>query len=838
MNSQRFLITAIASCVLFAHCSLWEDITDRFSGTSEDQAAESVPVSSEGETANDGTPGTPSPTPATPPLPRPDVDIVVPTGHFALLPANPDVVVSLDVRAILSYVEALIGASLTSLIPETATSGMVEEIAREMGIPEQVLREIQPLRAEQVVFAVWIDTESVVMVINQEVFGPEIRLTEALAPLAGLPVQAFAREGLAVVGIGPSIGAAFSMDPGAGFNPAETWPAGWNALPESAAFRMFAPQSSMLMRELLRGVGMGHSTEISRVAFGASLDGSAVAVIDTPDDAFIREPLGALQSAYGSTVLPVRDDLPEAFRPLVDYGEQAMRVIWAHVRLDREGTVTTLRILAPNCPNNLFASTTVISFMVAAYAMVPMGGAIPPGTYENVEVDFSGGCGPHPGPPASLRTDILRALYDLDPNLAAGAVSVDLGSLMRSQLPTFFGLLPGAIPPGELERALGATPLGLDSLRTGDGQIAFVLAETEVFQEDTLVVAYPGFQTLMREPRDADVLREVRDGVGFITGSSELADQLSRSVDATNVWERSAAVIPSGSHAAFIVNETAMREIRSDAPPALAPIFSDMEALVITLNGQLQPEVRALVRGDAPAHAATLEAAILALADAYLESLSVDERVVSEPMIRYMVTHGFSISGADDVVTFALASDGAMAHLHGPLVSGMILGGGVGFFLISNTGGHDAYALEAPSAFAGDNVTSYSQLLAHLAVDAYLYPGVDHEGKDLPNVFPSIPVITPSLDEIRSACALGDYVYLPYDDSASGSMITRSLAGTPLRIGFTIESIGAGPDASATIVAHHDEECTGNFQEARTRITVSANGQTTVSDTVFLVSHP
>lgn len=523
------------------------------------------------------------------------VEVGVDESMVAILPANPQFVVAFDVQATFELAEALSPQADRSVFQEVVQTPI-------QGIEDESLRAfLQRVDFEEL-------NDFIVASYNDE----PLILTQAAAlrdaPADGAEPVAFDDDG-DVYGLVRGDVLAFgdqstlALLDGETFDAATWWPQGSASLDEDAVVWAHVVDEAAIA-EVLEEMDLQELGAVRKLAFSFGLSGGLTAVADLDDDAFVRQQLGRAQAAVSGGIDQVRPLAPPIAQGWISYLDLVQRAAWSRVTLERNGTTSRLHVAAPTC------GTPMGSFLIAAgfAAAAEQAPFVPDdATFTPVEQRIAEGCAVVPGPAANL--PIARA------SMAQGdgvLVLYDLGAILRTGLPTLFGLLPFALHPEDVTAAFGETPMGMASWDDANGNGAVWYAEGDLMPEVAAILP-SGLHGMLPIPPGGGMVNEVVEGVGYVVGTTGAQEIARREAAADSAFLALANGLPEGASIAAIVPLGVVPEEANEELDGIID-FSKMRAIAFASGPELAPQLLVLPSGDADALATHLQDAIRAAA--------------------------------------------------------------------------------------------------------------------------------------------------------------------------------------------------------------------------------
>ncbi len=522
------------------------------------------------------------------------------------VPADADALIVADVGAISAAATAVATRFLGAPVAPETVDAAVARLLEEARVPREIATRIVASRAGILVGGIWTADESALLV------GPAEALRDGPGPggdlqTLGLPhVQVANRDGVLLIGAGTAFTRALSRDlTSPAYDPAEVWADGWNAMPEGALLRVFLPSVESLPQDARDDIGDLGLGAVRRGAFGMSLDGTTVLLVDAETDEPLRRPFALAWRAVQQGLAQGRMLAPAPAQPWLAYAELVARGFFSHVTIDRVGTLTTLRIRPAACsPSPLLP----FALLTAAVAAADSASADDSPPWSNLEAPLSATCAPVEGPGARAPLSLARlAPAELPANGAF--VAFDLAGLAREELPSLFGLLPYSIEPAALTAALPASALGLAAWDTADGSGAlFTDSDAASGLGDFAAVLPAAMATLLPAQLPPGITRTERPGIGLTFASGASAARLDAAAAAGDL-PRLLGMLPQDVSIAYATGAALARDAGAGVPAGVGSAFFDGARLfVVGMHGLRVSRVLALVDGEAGARADRMRA--------------------------------------------------------------------------------------------------------------------------------------------------------------------------------------------------------------------------------------
>lgn len=736
---------------------------------------------------------------------------------FAHVPAGPNGVMSLDVAALWAVYDAVYGEFASFLEPADMDELFVQFLM-ESDIPEAAARAIRVTELRDLVIAVWLAEESILMVTNVEAVPGAPADGGAAETFVEHPVQIARRGDHVIMGFGAGFTNALADGPR--FSPSE-WPAGWDALPENPAFMVFVPTLGDDPAAMLRQLDLPEDLAFTRAAAGVRTDGAMGLALDIADATTIEQGLGAMALGTQQLVESLRGMAPPAYAGWVEYVELARRALLSQLTYERAGTVSTLTVPAAQCGVQ-FALPLLVGAAYFGIEEGPGGSTANAPAWQNFDVATADGCGALAGPAPGIPRSLAR-LAPPDPNVGGLMVFWDLGGTLRGMLPTMGNLLPVALDHGEIRQALGEAPLGLAGLDDAEGSGALYFQVEQPGREGAgLLVAHRGLQGMLPAPENANA--SVRDGLGFVVVSEELAARVDAPFDATAAWPRTIAALPDDTVFAIGVDAGVAGQGEPVPIPSVQAVVDATLVAAMGITADYGVTARIFVDGDAAALATGIEPGLREFAATMIQSVPESEREMVEPLVDlYLDMFEFGHEGADIVtIEISLPTDNPL--LRQSFMTGIGAAVAIPAFLqYQERSSMAAFDEEFGGEIAMIHGPPTEQLetIRAQAHRYFLTERVDAEGKALPMQFPDSVGFAPTLEAMRDACATNGNAFVANSDmemyAAEGWRqlgIATYAPGSDHAVSFASE--GAGPSATYTITVRADRDCDGVYSMFRT----------------------
>lgn len=533
---------------------------------------------------------------------------------FRALPPGPLFVATVDVDAVVRLTQQLSGDTTPN---EVFRAAFQQQFASVVGPDEPFWGELNLVGLHSVLVAGYPTADG---------DGDGLIITQAsamrTAPADGAPpvavtgeseLRMFRRGDTLVVGSGAVFENALAMEPSAPhFDPDAAWGAGWGAASEGALFSVLSmdvPATSTLFGEdalppQLQAIGA------QRMALGVRPQGGMTLAVEAANHDALLAPLARAQVAFSQAMLGTAVFAPPAAQGWIQYLNLIHRTAWSQLEIAREGTLSTFRLPDTTCGSPI--GYALLGLVYGGLAMDAEPSAAAP-VFTEFEGSVRTDCGPMAGPPAALPRELTR-LAPSTTSSDSTLVLVDLGALLRSNLPTLFGLLPFGMTDDDLNAAFGEAPMGMQGLSDPNAKIGAFIATGPFGPSEITAVLPSGMHGTLPIPPSPGMVNQLVPDVGFVLGTEGAAERAVRERDATSPWALVVDALPSDATLALAFPPSVVTEAAAEIGP-IAGIES-VTAAAVALTANLQPSVHLHTTGDAAALAAAIEAVIFdALAD-------------------------------------------------------------------------------------------------------------------------------------------------------------------------------------------------------------------------------
>lgn len=719
----------------------------------------------------------------------------LPADALALIPGDADLYVALDLGTLRRLVQRVV-PSLT----DEVLRGSLRELMDQSDIPADVAGRLDPLAIEGIATGAWFDAPGGVLVVDRAAISDLPAEGEPAQALGGgLPLMVASVGDYAVVGFGPPFMAATGEhDAGA---PRDAWPEGWAAIPDGAMFAMVAPDMASLPAEMRDG--MPNGLDVTALAWGFRLDGAFGAAVATPDDRMIRAALGSLQAEMMGGIEQITAEVPPGVGNVRAYLELVTRAIWSQVELTREDGVTHLTIGSASCGT---VNLTSVALVGAVASMFEANAFDPNATWHGWDQPIADGCSTIPGPAPAIPVGLSR-LAPSDTSTGQFLTLIDIGALLRHQLPTAFGVLPFALRPDDVTEALGPRPLGMNGLDDPSARIgSFFLTSTG--EPQFIAVMPAGLRALLPQP-PPELQERPAGEFGVALGAPVFFDRLEAQPPTAGPWaDMVAAMAPDTVAVIMMTPETAEGE-NLDGPlgETFNNIMSRARLIALALDADMELSVYVTYDTDAVAALrAARDSAENSLRDAIRE-LPEDQRSMAASTLRSVFS---------SIVIEAAGENTGRVRVQTPGMSSSAL---TPFLAVSALAYFGAVqeASEPPAFEMPPSGEPNLNPLVDGARAFYLTERVDATGKPLPQRFPANAGPTPTFQELQMNCGYGGPGVVPNAAVwASGGWAELGVMGqpfsySPMPFALGFESSGVGPDATFTATAWRDLDCNGVY---------------------------
>ena len=539
----------------------------------------------------------------------------VDTNAFALLPPGPLLVATLDVDAMVSVAKQLAGDTGTD---EAFRNAFQQQFASMVGPDEPIWNALQFSGVESIVLAGYptADGEGDGLIVTQAA-------AMRTAPADGAPpvavgddteLRMFVRGESLVLGSGAMFEQAFAMGADAPhFDPEAAWGAGWRSVSEGSVLTMLSmdvPATTTLL-DLDDAEAPMQEVGAQRIAFGLRPQGGMTLAVETANHDALLTPLARAQVAFSQTMLQAAVFAPPAAQGWVQYLNLIHRTTWSQLEIGREGSLSTFRLPDTTCGSPV--GYALLAFVYGGLAMEAEPSATPP-VYTAFEGNVRTDCTPMAGPAAALPVELTR-LAPSTTSSDAMLVLVDLGALLRSNLPTLFGLLPYGLTDEDLDAAFGEQPMGMQGLGDPNAKIGAYIASGAFGPEEITAVLPSGMHGALPIPPSPGMVNQLVPDVGFVLGTEGAAERAVRERDAASPWALVIDALPSDAAIALAVPPSVVAEAAAELGTVSG--VESVTAAALAVTASLQPSVHLHTTGDASALASSLQSAIGAtLADA------------------------------------------------------------------------------------------------------------------------------------------------------------------------------------------------------------------------------
>jgi hypothetical protein len=732
-------------------------------------------------------------------------DATINASLFANIPNDADIVMAGDATALWTWYAERFPALAQAMEAGSYDAAIQQFLIAEADIPASVVQSIRISRLRRYAVAVWPIDESFVLAVNPEALTTPPAEGAPPAPLSpdSGPVQVAMRNGLVLIGLGSSYTRALNLEPAQRLDFAASWPGG--ALPANTAFAGILIDGTSIPATAWQELGMTAGIRKGGIAMTSNM-GITIA-LDTDDDSFVRNPIGAAQAFTASQLQTMRGTVPPAYQGWVDYLELVRQALWSRLRVERTGTVTSIRLLEAECGGMVGNVGALIGIGGGIGWAVSSGAA--PAPYADVQAR-TGTCGSMPGPAPHLPLSLTR----LAPASNGAIVLADLGGYLRYNLPTAFGVLPVALAPDAISTALGPNPLGLNGIgdAEGSGALAVAMPTGGMGEPTGLAVLPPGTGALIPPVPAGEAVTRVEPGLGWVIGDSEASlARLQSGFESANPWNVVLSTLPADS----VIGAAVDRPILALVPTAgmtggLVDLLNATQHAALGVDARMIPTFRFRVSGDATALAAAAATDFTAKLNQLVATLPPEEQAMIR-MSLDMYTRAIRFT-AIDPATVAVSLDLSALGVEGLNLGGFVLGGALIGAGAAMGGAMNPFG--TPVATGGD-VDMNLSMIGSMANVYWMTERVGTDGKALPQEFPPSGGPVPSLAEISASCAMGG-VNVPAGawQSPPWDALFFQTYG-PTQYAYQFESSGVGADATFTASAMGDIDCDSVYSMRR-----------------------
>lgn len=580
----------------------------------------------------------------------------LPLDYLRALPAGAAMYVALDVDALVAHYAASTGV-------ESDEQRIL--LGRQLGplfagesVPEALRGNVLLHNAQSIAMAAWEDDSIMVVtepavLANAPAEGENLVIAETTIAVRG---------GRLFMGTGPQFTSALE-GPRTGFDLAGSWPAGVARIPEGASVVLALPSFSTLED------APAELNSVRQALFATGMGTESVLVFDSDIDAELRGYLGRAQHEASAGLQQMKMLAPPFAQAWVGYVELVANSLWAQVTLETEGTMTVLGLAAPQCGSiGSFHIAALLAGAISAGAMELEGPLTP---FESVEQRVQDGCAAVPGPRPNLPRDFAgMAGAAVDGNRVVAMM--DLGAILRTNLPTLFQLLPYSLHPDDLTEVMGPTPLGLNGLDDGHGVLGAYVVDPADQPEQAVFVLPAGTDGYIPIPTPTGFTQSVVEDVGNVFAMEGSEELIGQRLDVESPWGRLVHSLPSSTVLSVAVTQSLLQEIASEVSDTPS-LVRDAQVAAIAVDADLNFAAHFYVGTNAQVLEETTRAEIAEYMEQALADSTDEERALAELMfgqIRDSIQVG---SEMDDIVHISLNPRG------GP--SGGLFGLGSAFML-------------------------------------------------------------------------------------------------------------------------------------------------------------
>ena len=541
-------------------------------------------------------------------------DGVLPVDFLALIPDDAAVLGAFDLDAAVRHYSAIAGVDPAEQRAEWARQ-LAPLLAGEE-VPEVLRGNVRLENIRTLAFAVWDDESGVIItdsaaLANGPADGEQIVVEDATIARRG--------ERL-LIGSGSRFEAMLSDEGFKGFDLSTAWPEGAASVPDGASFIVAVPAFSTLddVPEEL--------ATVRQIVFATGLGTESVLVFDSNIDSELRGYLGRAQREAATALSQLRMLAPPFLQAWVGYVELVVNSLWAQVQLETEGSVTRIGIAAPQC--GAIGSIHLAALLAGAVAVgaVELDGPLTP--FEPVEQRIADTCAPMPGPAPNLP----RHFAAMAGNAIDGdrlVAMMDLGAILRTNLPTLFQLLPYSLHHEDLNEVMGATPLGLAGLGDANGHLGGYVVDPDGEPEEAVLVLPEGTFGYLPIPTPSGFNHELIEGVGSIYSLPGSEALIRQELDADSPWGRLMGALPADSVVAVAATGDLFRDLLTELPEIPA-IGRETRLAALSIGSDLSFGAYFFVAENSAAIAEATESEIVEGWTASMEGATEDERMMGD----------------------------------------------------------------------------------------------------------------------------------------------------------------------------------------------------------------
>ena len=474
-----------------------------------------------------------------------------PDELLAFIPPNPALLLLIDADATrIAWVNMLADtdAEAGQLL---ARVGMALDRYGESGDVVQLLgRALRLSRLNEAAFAHWPDGSW--LLVTQPAVAENAPDEEA-APVPAGPegINLAVRDGWLLVGSGAAFDAAVSRDHEA-HDPARSWAAGWEPLPDDALFTVVVDDLSAVPERWQERLVALNDTDARRASLAVRADGVSVMAVQTDDDTPLRRMMGQAHAASFERLDGYAEAIPPMLGSWTNYINLVAQASWSRLRVTRDDDTTRLELLPGVCGrpirNLMLGAALTGSVLRARHQLDPEAPV-----FENVEQRLAASCDSIPGPAPALPRRFARLVGES--GVVSALVLADHGALLRANLPTAFQLLPFALHPDDVIEALGSSALGVSQIRSS-AEVAMVFeAGPSSDGVDFLISVPAGAEHVLPQRLRAE--GSVVEGEGFVVASASVLARMALA-DANAGMASIVAELPTGTAASITLSRLAL----------------------------------------------------------------------------------------------------------------------------------------------------------------------------------------------------------------------------------------------------------------------------------------
>lgn len=565
----------------------------------------------------------------------------LPLSYLGSLPAGAAMYAAVDADALIGHYAATRGIEADE--QRVLFGRQLGPLFASDDVPEELRGNIRLENARAIAMAAWED-DSIAVVTDPDVLSNAPAEGELLV-IAETTVSV--RGGRLFIGTGPQFAAMLEGE-APRFNLEASWSEGVAQLPTGASVVLALPTFSTL-EEIPAALN-----SVRRVLFATGMGTESALVFDSDIDADLRGYLGRAQQEATAGLEQMRMMAPPFAQAWVGYIDLVVKSLWSQVSLETEGTMTVLGIDAPRCGSiGSLHLAALLAGVISAGATELQGPLVP---FEPVEQRLQDGCAPVPGP----RPNLPRSFAGMPGDGIDGdrvVAMMDLGALMRENLPTLFQLLPYSLHPDDVIEALGATPLGLNGLDDANGVLGGYVLNPMGQPEEAVVILPAGTAGYLPIPTPPGFTQSVVDDVGNVfamEGSEELVEQR---LDTESPWGRLVHSLPAGTVLSLAATQPMLAELASDLPQ-LPSLLRDAQVIAIAVDADLNLTAHFYVGTNAQVLEETTRQEIAESLEEALGETSDEGRAIAEMMFGQIRDSILVGSEMDDIVHISISPEG------------------------------------------------------------------------------------------------------------------------------------------------------------------------------------